>query len=47
MDQYPFDFQITVVGCDIEQFIQMLRDNGFYGQADLMQKSFDKQLEDF
>lgn len=46
MDQYPFEFNLTIIGMDIDKFIEMLIDNGFDSQAEAVRVQFEKQLSE-
>ena len=46
MDQYPFLIDLTIIGMDIENFIQILRYNGYDNQANDAEQQFKDQLED-
>lgn len=46
MDQYPFEFTVTIIGADVDYFIETLYDAGFYTAASKVQKQFNKQLKE-
>lgn len=47
MDQAPFDFNITLIGPDgVEDFVYMLKENGWYQQAETIEEQFEKQLKE-
>ncbi|MCK9446548.1 hypothetical protein M0Q50_06755 [bacterium] len=47
MDQAPFEFNITLIGPDgVEDFVNMLKVNGWFQQAESIEEQFEKQLED-
>jgi len=46
MDQYPFNFTITVVGMDVENLIAALDEAGFDAQANEIEEQFIKELND-
>lgn len=45
MDQYPFEFKLTVVGMDVEDFIVALELAGFDDQAEEVRKQFEEELK--
>ena len=47
MDQYPFDFKLTVAGTDVDDFIKALKLAGLESQAKEVQEQFEKELNAF
>lgn len=45
MDQYPFELKITIVGTDVFDFIDLLRNNGFDAQANDIEIQFKSELD--
>ena len=46
MDQYPFEFTVTVIGADVDYFIETLHAAGFTHAAGKVQTEFNKQLKE-
>ena len=46
MDQYPFEFNFTICGTDIDLFIESLIEYGFIRQSEIVKDQFDKQLNE-
>ena len=46
MDHYPFEFNITIIGLDVQYFIDILIDAGFIEQAKIISEQFEKQMKD-
>ena len=46
MDQYPFEFNLTVIGMDLDDFILMLEKNGFDTQAYSVKAQLELQLSE-
>lgn len=44
MDQYPFELKITVVGTDVFDFIELLKNNGFNAQAADIEKQVELEI---
>jgi len=44
MDQYPFEINITVIGSDAFDLIELLRKNGFDAQAEEADKQVKEQM---
>jgi hypothetical protein len=45
MDQYPFEFKITVIGVEVGEIITTLRNRGFIEQAKEIEKQFNNELK--
>ena len=45
MDQYPFELNFYVAGCQVDDFIEILKSNGFIEQAKVVKIQFDIQLK--
>ncbi len=45
MDQYPFEFNFYVAGCQVDDFIKMLEENSFIEQAKCCKIQFDNELK--
>jgi hypothetical protein len=45
MDQYPFEINLTVIGSDAFDLIELLIANGFEAQAESAQKQVDEQMK--
>jgi hypothetical protein len=44
MDQCPFEFKITIIGCEVDDFIENLLKLGYDEQAKSMENQFINQL---
>lgn len=44
MDQYPFEFNVTIIAPDVESFILLLEDAGLIEQSKKCREQFEKQL---
>lgn len=45
MDQYPFDINIEVAGCDVDRFLIVLKNAGFYNQASEAGQQIKEQIK--
>jgi hypothetical protein len=44
MDHYPFEFNIKIIGLEVDEFIELLKKEGYKTQAKDVEQQFDKQL---
>lgn len=44
MDQYPFELKLTIVGMDVFEFIDLLRNNGYESQAEDAEIQVNEQM---
>lgn len=45
MDQYPFELNITVIGTDVFDLIDLLRNNGFETQANNIETQVKTEID--
>ena len=45
MDQYPFEFNFYVAGCQVDDLVALLNATGFKEQAKTVKIQFDNQLK--
>ena len=46
MDQYPFEFKITLIGNDVDNFIELLVKEGWTSRAEYIRHQFKEQLDE-